>query len=115
MGMSDSSEDLIAPDVAGCRDAAGRWTAGTSGNPAGRPRGLGSIVTELRRLAVERDEQGITPAHRIAAELIRLAEAGDLRAIREVMDRLDGAPARAVVDIEPQRIELRPITFERRD
>jgi len=33
----------------------------------------------------------------------------------EVMDHLDGAPARAVVDIEPQRIELRPITFERRD
>jgi len=31
------------------------------------------------------------------------------------MDHLDGAPARAVVDIEPQRIELRPITFERRD
>jgi len=78
-------------------------------------RGLGSIVTELRRLVAERDEQGTTPAHRIAAELIRLAEAGDLRAIREVMDRLDGAPARAVVDIEPQRIELRPITFERRD
>jgi phage gp29-like protein len=72
-------------------------------------------VTELRRLAAERDEQGITPAHRIAAELIRLAEAGDLRAIREVMDRLDGAPARAVVDIEPQRIELKPITLERRD
>ncbi|MBM4009445.1 MAG: hypothetical protein FJ285_07625 [Planctomycetes bacterium] len=52
---------------------------------------------------------------RIARRLLELAEGSDLRAISEVMDRLDGAPARAVVDIEPQRIELRPITFERRD
>lgn len=35
--------------------------------------------------------------------------------MREVLERLDCAPARAVVDVEPQRIELRQITFESRD
>jgi len=56
------------------------------------------------------------PLHaRIARRLLELAEGGDLRAIREVLDRIDGMPARCSHEVEPHAIELRPITFERRD
>ena len=105
--------DVNEPDTS--RDAGGRWLAGHSGNPSGRPVGVGSITVELRRQLEHVDGDGVPLHARIARRLLELAEGGDLRAIREVLDRLDGAPAHAVVDIEPQRIELRPITFERRD
>ena len=79
------------------RDTQGRWVAGTSGNPAGRPVGTGSIVTELRRLIDETDSNGETSAALIARQLVSLAKGGDLRAIKECFDRLDGSPRQSVV------------------
>jgi len=89
--------------------------AGHSGNPSGRPVGVGSITVELRRQLEHVDGDGVPLHARIARRLLELAEGGDLRAIREVLDRVDGMPARCALEVEPQRIELRPITFERRD
>jgi hypothetical protein len=88
---------------------------GTSGNPAGRPVGRGSITTELRRLLVETDADGVPLHERIARRLLALAEGGDLRAIREVLDRVDGLASRVEPEPDDRRIELLPITFERRD
>jgi len=89
--------------------------AGHSGNPSGRPVGVGSITVELRRQLDVHDEHGVPLHARIARRLLELAEGGDLRAIREVLDRVDGMPARCSIEVEPQRIELKPITFEVRD
>jgi hypothetical protein len=43
---------------------------------------------------------------RIAAKLVEKAEEGDLAAIREIADRLDGKPAQAVEvgDVPPERL-----------
>ena len=109
---------MISPDTS--RDDAGRWMPGTSGNPAGRPVGRGSITTELRRLLAETDADGVAVHTRIAERLIHMAKQGDLKAIREVLDRVDGLSSwdcRESPDgkIELGKIELMPITFERRD
>lgn len=83
---------------------------GVSGNPAGRPAGSGSIVAELRRQVQQEDASGASAAQRIAAQLLALAQSGDLRAIREVIDRLDGAAkGPAADDAEP--ITLGKITL----
>lgn len=83
-------------DATGERNEQGRWTTGTSGNPAGRPVGSGSIVTELRRLIDETDSNGETVAAVIARQLVELAKGGDLRAIKECFDRLDGSPQQSI-------------------
>jgi hypothetical protein len=59
----------------------------------------------------EADESG-QPLHaRIARQLATLAADGDLRAIREVFDRIDGSPVRATLtDDEP--IRLNPIVLQ---
>ena len=64
---------------------------GSSGNPGGRARGpkLSTLIAaELEKATVE--GSAITKAQVIAARLVNLAEAGDLGAIREVLDRLEG-------------------------
>jgi hypothetical protein len=112
---------VISPDISSDgRDERGRWTSGTSGNPDGRPIGRGSITVELRRLLAETDADGVAVHTRIAERLIHMAKQGDLKAIREVLDRVDGLSSwdcRESPDgkIELGKIELMPITFERRD
>ena len=67
--------------------------------------GSGSIVTELRRLIDETDSNGETSAALIARQLVELAKGGDLRAIKECFDRLDGSPRQTAVTISE------PFTF----
>ncbi len=97
-------------DETGDRDDGGRWTKGTSGNPAGRPAGSGSIVTELRRLMQETDGSGENAAAVIAAQLVSLAKGGDLRAIKECFDRLDGSPRQSVVTMSESFV-IHPIVL----
>jgi hypothetical protein len=107
---------VIDPERSGDeRDERGRWKAGTSGNPDGRPVGRGSITVELRRLLAEVDADGVPLHERIARRLLHLAERGDLRAIREVLDRVDGLSTWDAREPSDGRIELLPITFEKRD
>src|SRR5436190_13366958 len=64
---------------------------GTSGNPSGRPRGpkLSTLIAqELEKPTVPGSE--VTKAKMVAARLVNLAEAGDISAIKEVIDRLEG-------------------------
>lgn len=88
--------DLQAPVGTGLnalRDDRGRWLPGVSGNPAGRPEGTGSIVAEIRRVLRE-EHHGVTLERLIARRLVELAAEGDIRAIRDVIDRIDGTPNR---------------------
>ena len=85
---------VFTPDTS--RNADGTWRDGVSGNPAGRPAGVGSVITELRKQVQIVGTDGRTPAEVIAEQLIALAVSGDLRAIRECIDRLDGSPKQFV-------------------
>ena len=62
---------------------------GQSGNPKGR-----TTEREFRRaLALElKDKNNPRDLRMIARKLIELAASGDMRAIREVADRLEGRP-----------------------
>ena len=114
MDTTPCAAGLPGPDAAGCttpRNSAGQWVPGVSGNPAGRTPGSGSIVTELRRqLQVEHDGQPLAAA--IAARLLDLARQGDIRAIREVLDRIDGTPGR-VGEGDSAPVQFAPITIGR--
>ena len=74
----------------GIRDALGRFQAGTSGNPGGRPSGAVSLTVLIKRQLREHPEE----ADAIVARLFGLARDPDpkvaLAAIREVLDRVDG-------------------------
>lgn len=96
------------------RDGAGRFLPGVSGNPSGRGNAP-SLVAALRAELDERDASGRPGLRAIAARLVDMALAGDMRAIREVLDRLDGKPLQAVSLDNAGPLVLQPITFTQRD
>ena len=64
---------------------------GRSGNPGGRPKG--QSITAALRAELDRpcaDDPSVTQGERIAERLIGMALAGDLGAIREILDRTEG-------------------------
>jgi len=68
---------------------------GVSGNPRGRPKD--QAWRDALRIAVkEAMEDGSTKLRRLAEKTVELALAGDIQAIREIGDRLDGKPVQAV-------------------
>ena len=73
-----------------------RFRPGQSGNPNGRTPGKG-IGAVLREKLAEPDDEGRTPADRIADAMIALAVKGDVRAASFISDRAEGKPRQAVV------------------
>lgn len=73
------------------------WQPGQSGNPGGRPKKR-PISDELERLlAQEAPGSGGKPwAEVIAEALLRKARKGDVRAIAELANRIEGKPHQAV-------------------
>jgi hypothetical protein len=68
-----------------------KWQPGQSGNPKGRPPKLISITSYLKEHLAEVDEAtGKNYAELVALKLIELAIGGDLEAIREILNRVDG-------------------------
>lgn len=96
------------------RDAAGRFLPGVSGNPSGRG-SAPSLVAALRAELGEREVSGRPAVREIAARLVEMALGGDIRAIREVLDRVDGKPVQAISVDAAEPIVLKPIVLERRD
>ena len=89
-----------------------RWQPGQSGNPKGRPPGSQSITTHLKALLersiaaprsefLDKSERKITGSQLIALKLLTKAAAGDLQAIRETLDRLEGKPREIVEQFTP--------------
>ncbi len=74
---------------------------GESGNPAGKPKGL--ALSEYCRRAVREvdptDQAGRTFGEVIAERLVTQAARGDLGAVKELFDRLEGR-ARQALDID---------------
>ena len=58
----------------------------------GRPPSQKSFTAALRIAAALTEKDGVPRLRRIAEQLVRQAMSGDLAAIKEVADRLDGKP-----------------------
>lgn len=85
------------------RDEAGRILPGTILNPNGRPKGALSLVGILRTKLAEKPEHldGKTYAEAIVDQLIANAvKNNDMKAITEVIDRVDGKPVQSIVHAE---------------
>jgi hypothetical protein len=84
-----------------------QFAPGTSGNPLGRPK-ITKLSESLRQQIAETnpdaDEQ--TVAEQIAKTLIKMALSGDIAAIKECFDRLEGRPRQAV-DLDIQATDWR--------
>jgi len=77
------------------------WKPGQSGNPGGRPKKR-SISEELERLLAEDapNSGGKLWAEVIADALLRKARRGDVRAIAELANRVEGKPCQSLaVDV----------------
>ena len=71
---------------------------GKSGNPKGRPK-KGETMTDLIREKLELPKttrEKLTRKEKIIEKLFILAEAGDLSAIKYLMDRVDGRPTESI-------------------
>ena len=73
------------------------WVKGVSGNPGGRPK-TKPLTEELQRLLEQEapNSKGRTWATAIALALVKRASKGDVRAISELGNRVEGRPAQAV-------------------
>ena len=73
------------------------WPKGVSGNPGGRPRKQ-PITEELQRLLLEDapNHSGEKWATVIAEALLQQASKGDVRAISELTNRIEGKPVQAL-------------------
>lgn len=91
------------------RDGAGRFLAGKSGNPAGRPKEEFSLSSLLRaaidkvhpveaKLAADAKREPRKNGELLVEKLYGKVLAGDLKAIQMVLDRLEGRP-RSTVDV----------------
>lgn len=68
---------------------------GRSGNPSGRPKE--QAWRDALRIAVkEAMQDGTSKLRRLAEKTVELALEGDIQAIKEIGDRLDGKPVQAV-------------------
>jgi hypothetical protein len=80
-----------------------QFKKGQSGNPGGRPKS--KPFTDALRIAVLEADGDTTKLRRIAAKLTEMAISGDIQAIREIFDRLEGK-AHQSVELNDNRSEL---------
>lgn len=91
------------------------WEKGQSGNPNGRPRTrvmAEALSLALKREAADSDGKLTRKLNLIADKLVNLALEGDMQAIKEINDRMDGKAFQSVAiggddDLPPihQKIE----------
>lgn len=72
------------------------FSKGKSGNPNGAPRGAKLWRDAVRLIVNRRDEDGMKVIDKLARQLLASAMAGDISAIKEIGDRLDGKPGQAI-------------------
>jgi hypothetical protein len=60
------------------------------GGSSGRPKGSLNISTILRRVLKQKGADGVINAERVALALVNQAAAGNVAAMRELLNRIDG-------------------------
>lgn len=68
-----------------------------------------ALMVALNREAVDADGQKTKKLNIIAAKLVELAVGGDIQAIKEISDRVDGKPSQAIVGDPDQPLALLPV------
>lgn len=94
-----------------------QFQPGESGNPAGRPKGSRNLSTILREMLSEEVEIEIEGKKEkcefqeaIVKQLLRKANKGNLRAIQEIFDRVDGK-AKQQVDVTTKGEQITGVTY----
>ena len=82
---------------------------GQSGNPNGRPKTKPFREAIQRALEAAGDDKEML--RKVAAALVEKAMAGDIPAIKEIADRMDGKVAQAIIGGDEEDPEIR-IRFE---
>lgn len=83
-----------------------RFKPGQSGNPKGRPKSI-TLSEAYRKVLAEVDEtdpQRRTRAEILAEQMYVKAKSGDVAALREMADRVEGKP-RQTLSLSPERGE----------
>jgi len=83
---------------------------GQSGNPKGRPKRDWTVAGLIEEAMEAEDETGIPYKKAVYDKLVLLAKKGDVMAIKEINNRLDGMPKQSVEignkDNKPFYVEL---------
>lgn len=80
------------------------FAKGRSGNPGGRPKTKAFAQALRQEIAEADDDQDVL--RQIANTLLEKAAGGDIQAIKEVADRLDGKPLAMTADVTDRLDEL---------
>lgn len=67
-----------------------RWQKGQSGNPGGRPKRK-PISEAYEKFLQFKDDAGLTAAERVAQAVIMQALKGNIQAVKEMTDRVEGS------------------------
>lgn len=73
-----------------------QFKPGESGNPKGRPPKEWTMSAMYKQAAEEASETGEPKYKIVARKLLELAEKGDMQAIKELGNRIDGMPKQSV-------------------
>ena len=87
------------------------WKPGQSGNPNGRPKRNNTISEEMRKI-LRRRVNGKTHRRLIAEKLVEMAVAGELAAIKLLMNYIDGKPVQRVETSGPEQGAIVVVRYE---
>ncbi len=74
-----------------------KFQPGVSGNPGGRPtKPFTAALLRIVEKKITGDKEGRNLLDAIAQQLVAKASKGDLASIREMVDRIEGTPARSM-------------------
>jgi hypothetical protein len=86
------------------------WQPGESGNPSGAPKRAKLWRDAINRAIKRREQEDPQALEKLAEKILLAVDAGDVSAMKELGDRIDGKPAQAITggddDDSPLRLEV---------
>jgi len=98
---------MTNPNIA--KDSPATYKKGQSGNPKGAPKKDWTMTELYRKAGEEVGETGLTKKELVAQKLWKIAEKGDITAIKELGNRIDGMPKQSLIH---EGDEDNPIVYE---
>ena len=81
------------------------WKKGETGNPNGAPRRLWTWAGVVQEAVEQLEEDGTPIKISVAKALVREAKRGNINAIKELMNRMDGMPVQPNAKIPKDQID----------